>query len=222
MGELIGAFWGGSPDKRDLLLFDCFATVPASPELDYQLIEPDPRVVSTLWLSQHGLLMSVDEVEHPRGGQPLQDAVREWRETFERFPGRHRPIGEWGNHPEWLSVVDAQSRALAVRLRQVEQLNAVAMTVLSPEETAPIRGIEDVLHVVLKNLPMPDDRHTPEDIITFRQEAQRQGLLEPVIVWATEMASRGLCLSEVSEQVGDGAAAAVTAYIVKARERLGG
>jgi hypothetical protein len=51
--------------------------------------------------------------------------------------------------PEMLVFQDGQTRAFAVALRESQQLNAVALLQVLPQERSTVSRIEDVFHVIV-------------------------------------------------------------------------
>jgi hypothetical protein len=234
LAELIGAFDRGMIEKRELLVFDRFATVKSrlfkwSDEWNEEL---PPSAIPHEWLLDRGLLLTFDDdFENTMACQAVQAAMAEWRAEGERLFARHEgePMGTYMFSPESLAWQDNYTRVFALALREVEKLNAVPLTGESPQPADLISRVGDVLHFVVKSLPQPDDRIPPEDIIAFREEARALGLIDGLMSWVDETASGGLSALEVSERLTQSLACSEPAkiprgmeYLVKARERFGG
>jgi hypothetical protein len=100
-----------------------------------------------------------------------------------------------------LASIDAAARAYAVRLRSHDGINAVPLTqTWSSIGDEPLTRTE-VIHLVLRELPLPGANHSFRDIMGFRDEARSQGLTQGLRVWMNEMASGELTHLEVSDKL---------------------
>jgi hypothetical protein len=130
-------------------------------------------------------------------------------------------IGAFTSTPEWRSAIhdmrvamkaaadnriedalDAYTRAVAIRLRDSQHINAVAVT-SSWEPLAQPCAPNEVLRLVISALPVPAETHALHDILAFRDHANGDGLTQGLRVWINEMASGKLTPVEVSDKLED-------------------
>jgi hypothetical protein len=92
VAELVGAFTVGMIEKRELLLFDRFATITTN-LWEFPGEEPaelPPAVIPHQWLLDRGLLSTFDDdFEQSLGGEAVKIAMAEWREHGDRFFAQH-------------------------------------------------------------------------------------------------------------------------------------
>jgi hypothetical protein len=100
-------------------------------------------------------------------------------------------------------IGDAKARLVAIRLREIDGMNAVPVTsgwtALSEE---PLSRAE-VVRIVVKAIPIPSDQHSLQDVVDFREEARAEGLIQGLRVWINDMASGKLTEVEVSDKLED-------------------
>jgi hypothetical protein len=95
---------------------------------------------------------------------------------------------------------DQSARDVAIYLRDVEHVDAVSITAQWTQPEQPARDTK-VLEIVINELPVPDDTHSIEDVLAFRDEMKEQNLIQGLRVWMNEVAAGKLQPSEISTKL---------------------
>jgi len=98
-------------------------------------------------------------------------------------------------------ALDGASRVLAIQLRELDGLNAVALLPSWSQPADSTASRADVVRLVLNNLPVPKESHSIEDVLAFREEATSQGLTHGLRSWINEMASGKLTPVEIADKL---------------------
>ena len=124
------------------------------------------------------------------------EEVKDKLRTYIRVKGQHSARAL--THDD---VGDAKARLVAIRLREIDGMNAVPVTsgwtALSEE---PLSRAE-VIRIVVKALPIPSEHHSLQDVVDFREEARAEGLIQGLRVWINDMASGKLTEIEISDKL---------------------
>jgi hypothetical protein len=181
-----------APIKGHLLLFDHL--VYAGFANACRIVHPDVGA-----LEERGVMSQrVVSVKAPPG------ASQEWLEALHDREDLIAAIESGSPSPELAeTALDLTVRLLSCQLREVEKLNALPLT---PKWThVPGKNVAraDVIQLVIKDLPVPGESHSFDDILAFRDEARSAGLTQSLRVWINEMASGKLSDVAVSDKLED-------------------
>ena len=221
MADLIGATATlpevvGRSFKQQLLLFDRIAC-PAAPRYFREFQEnPESTHPSLLavapglgWLMEKGVVFAPEWKSSPLSAQELMqftayamqrtDLARAFRSLDSTYAPESQPLLAEAGRGFAGVMVDIESRQLAAHLRTQNQ-NAVPLTSSWPQIDTPAT---EVIEIVVKELPIPGENHSFEDILAFRDEAHSQDLIPGLRVWMNEMGSGTLTQIEVSDKLED-------------------
>lgn len=209
MAELVGAtfdtlFWQESPRllKQHLLMFDRLATTTRPTSLVEVSEEARAYKADLVYLAERGVLfafrgrgvrgvLGADEDRLTPDEQPVKDALENFGLKTQSADVRRAPFS------------DLLSRTMAVNLRLQRGVNAVPLTrVWSGDQPSP-KTRSDVIQLVIKDLPIPGDRHSLENVMDFREESRTRGLPQSLRVWINEVASGKLTGVEISDKLED-------------------
>ena len=191
MAELVAATCIPRVTKEHLFLFDKIAC-PLSADFFRSTQSPDhaAAIQDLLWLREQKILIT-PKIDL----SPPHTASAEWIQAVDEYRAPRTGADEAA---AWAKI-DVVTRAYALQLRHVDRVNAVPVTTgwhRSPDDSV---TRADVIQLVLRQLPVPGDRHGLQDILAFREEARAEGLSQSLRVWINEMASGGLSRIEVSD-----------------------
>jgi hypothetical protein len=197
MTELIGATAFAPPSiKQQLLVFDriawpisCWVAPFAANKK-----ERDQAVAEREFLIKRSVVFSPNVKVPPIGGPSLSNAefIASWVMDFKTGKmKRATPLAE---------QCDQAARDVAIYLRDVEHVEAVPITAQWTRPEQPAKDVK-ILEIVIKELPVPDDSHSIEDVLAFRDEMKQQNLMQGLRVWMNEVAAGKLRPSEISTKL---------------------
>ena len=195
MPELIGVTVSVVPDiKHNLLLFDRIAYPTAVTILQRW---PESQFAAELrWLIDLGIVFV------PGGQFPAsvegQAAVAEAARDLIAARNKRDAGSAVG-----FDVEDAFARLFAVHLRDGDRLNAVP--IMSDWRPVPDQKTTqvDVVHLVIRALPMPSESHSLEDLLHFRKAMASEGLVQSLRVWMDDVASGRTTVVEAGDKLED-------------------
>jgi hypothetical protein len=204
MAELIGATLDDNPDlRRGILTFDRIARFQLREFMTKLANEKSKASIAAdfQFLIDRGVLYE-PSLEHrqPDTGSEQTALLGQLEATMVLFRK-----GEVLEEPAFTRhtgiLAGTLTRLYALELRQQHQVNAVPILIDRSLEIDRPSTRSDVVHLVLNQLPMPGPTHSLEDILAFRDEARKDGLIEGLRVWINEMASGKLTPIEVSDKL---------------------
>jgi hypothetical protein len=205
MAELIGAVFGKTFSRRDLLTFDRIAWEKQELFMRNAAAHPAsaPLVAELQFLIDRGVLYSPTIGDIPLSAQTEIAAI-----ASELTDSELRRISSPDDSSETsqaaLHLVDISTRSYAVEVRHMEVANVVPIVLgWQSSQLSQRMSRTDVVQLVLDELPIPDDTHGLEDILAFRDEARAEGLVQGLRVWIHEMASGKLTPIEVADKLED-------------------
>jgi len=201
MTDLIGATAFLPPSlKQQLLVFDriawpttCWATPFARTREELERAQADRQFLLDRQIV-FAPKVRVPFVATPPALIPGMDLDPE-RSWIVREDGSLEPMGV-----DLERRCDHAARIVAAYLRDVEQLDAVPITM---RWTTPAHAGAStrVLQIVIKELPVPDDSHSIEDVLAFRDEMKQANLMQALRVWMNDVASGTARPSEIRDKI---------------------
>lgn len=85
------------------------------------------------------------------------------------------------------------------------QHGARAVPITSTWDDAAIQPVTQVeaVQLVIAELPVPDSRHSLEDVLAFRNEARSQGLVQALRVWINDVATGSMTVMDLSDRLAE-------------------
>lgn len=187
--ELVGVTFFTNSLNRLFLLCDRVACPP----IQYFRLRSPNEFGDLGWLAERGLLFT------PKWMDALsQDGSIDWKSAQIEFGMRLAAIAQDSDASELRALGDIGAVALALQLRESDKLNAWPIASRWQPSPSKIATQIGVMQCVLAALPQPREESTIEEVIEFRTQSIRRGLVQELRLWMDRIVSEERTEGEVA------------------------